>query len=60
MIVRDYDEARLQLAIELQHQAQHVLAVPGVKVAGWLISQDQLRSGDKCPRDGGTLAFAAR
>ena len=59
MIVGHDNETRAELPVEFEHQAQHVLAVARIQVAGRLIGQHQLRPGDERPRDRCTLALAA-
>ena len=60
MVVRNDDQARLQLLIQLQHQTQNVLAVARVEVAGRLIGQYELRSRNQRTCHGCPLAFATR
>src|SRR5579871_1023976 len=60
LIVGDDDEARAELAIELEHQVEHLARVHPVEIPGGLVRQHQPRPGHECPCHRGTLALAAR
>ena len=52
-------EARAALAIQLEHQLEHLLGVAAVEIARGLIREHELRLRDERARNGGTLALAA-
>ena len=58
MIVRDDDQTRLQLLVQLKHEFENMLAVSGIEIARRLVSKYQLRPGDQGPSHGRTLASA--
>ena len=58
--MRDHDETGAQLAIEFEHQAEHLLGIAAVEIAGGFIGQHQARPRHQRARHCGPLAFAAR
>ena len=59
-VVGHDDEAGLALAIQLQHQREHLLGVAAIEIAGGLVGEHELRLRDQRARHGGALALAAR
>ena len=53
------DEAGTELAIQLQHELEHLRGVHAVEIAGRLVRQNELRPGDQGARHRGALALAA-
>ena len=58
-IVGRHDDRRAE-AVERRQQVQDALRHFGIDVAGWLVSDQQLRPGDHGAGDGDTLLLAAR
>ena len=59
-VVRHDHQAGAQLAIELEHQREHLLGVAAVEIAGGLVGQHQPRRGHQRARHRRALPLAAR
>ena len=59
MVVSNDHETGAHLAIQFQHEIEHVLAVARIEIAGWLVRKDKLRPCDERARHGRTLPLAA-
>ena len=59
-VVRDHDDRLAELVLELAQQAEDVLGVARVEVAGGLVGDDEIGIGDDGARDGDALLLAAR
>src|SRR5690348_17316255 len=58
-IVADDHDGNLPLRNQATQEIEDSASSLAVKLSGWFVGQDNLRSRGQCPRDGNTLLFAA-
>ena len=59
-VVRDHDEARAEITVELEHEVEHAVRGVAVQVAGRLVREYSLRVGHERARHRCALALASR